>query len=238
MMAGLFAVFSATPRVLLEHFGFSPVALGLLFAGVVLLVFGASMLAPRLSAWLGLYRATLVGLGATVIGAAALLLAVLIANDWFLPFLLTEAIFVFGLGIVSPLSSAAALSPFANKAGVAAALFGFAQMAGAACGALLAAVLASDPALGLGIVLALASPLAMILHGRDGRLPEQMPQPAEELFAARNSNVIQPGASPGERPSSRLDAPSLILIAVISCVCVLASLWAALPGADPGASLF
>ena len=28
MMAGLFAVFSAVPRVLLEHFGFSPVALG------------------------------------------------------------------------------------------------------------------------------------------------------------------------------------------------------------------
>src|SRR5262245_11141813 len=45
LMAGLFAVFSAAPRVFLEHFGFSPVALGLLFAAVVVLVFGASMLA-------------------------------------------------------------------------------------------------------------------------------------------------------------------------------------------------
>jgi DHA1 family bicyclomycin/chloramphenicol resistance-like MFS transporter len=169
MMAGLFAVFSGTPRVLLEHFGFSPVALGLLFAGVVFLVFGASMLAPRLSARLGLYRATLVGLGSTVIGAIALLLAVLIAKDSFLPFLFAAAIFVVGVGIVSPLSSAAALSPFGNKAGVAAALFGFTQMAGAACGALLAAFVSSDPALGLAIVLALASPLAMILHGRGGR---------------------------------------------------------------------
>jgi len=169
MMAGLFAVFSGTPRVLLEHFGFSPVELGLLFAGVVFMVFGASMLAPRLSARLGLYRATLVGLGSTVIGAIALLLAVLIAKDSFLPFLFAAAIFVVGVGIVSPLSSAAALSPFGNKAGVAAALFGFAQMAGAACGALLAAVLSSDPALGLAMVLALASPLAMILHGRAGR---------------------------------------------------------------------
>jgi DHA1 family bicyclomycin/chloramphenicol resistance-like MFS transporter len=168
MMAALFAVFSAAPRVLLEHFGFSPVTLGLLFAGVVVLVFVASMLAPKLSAWLGLYRATLIGLASTAIGAIALLLAVLVAKNAFLPFLFTATILL-GVGIVSPLSSAAALSPFANKAGAAAALFGFAQMAGAACGALLAAVLSSDPALGLATVLALASPLAMILYGWDGR---------------------------------------------------------------------
>jgi DHA1 family bicyclomycin/chloramphenicol resistance-like MFS transporter len=170
LMAGLFAVFSAAPRVFLEHFGFSPVALGLLFAAVVVLVFGASTLAPGLSARLGFYRATLVGLGFTVIGAIALLLAVLVARNSLVPFVSGAAIFLSGVGIASPLSSAAALSPFGNKAGVAAALFGFAQMAGAACGALLAAVLSSDPALGLAIVLALASPLAMLLHGWDGRL--------------------------------------------------------------------
>ena len=85
---------------------------------------------------------------------------VLVANNAFLPFLFTTAIFLFGVGIASPLSSAAALSPFGDKAGIAAALFGFAQMAGAGCGALLAAVVSSDPALGLAIVLALASPLA------------------------------------------------------------------------------
>ena len=79
-MAGLFAIFSAAPRVLLEHFGFSPVTLGLLFASVVVLVFGASMLAPKLSASLGPYRATLIGLGCTVIGAIALLVAVLVAR--------------------------------------------------------------------------------------------------------------------------------------------------------------
>jgi DHA1 family bicyclomycin/chloramphenicol resistance-like MFS transporter len=170
LMAGLFAVFSAAPRVFLEHFGFSPVALGLLFAAVVVLVFVASMLAPGLSARLGFYRATLVGLGFTVIGAISLLLAVLVAKNSFVPFVFGAAIFLSGVGIASPLSSAAALSPFGNKAGVSAALFGFAQMAGAACGALLAAVLSSDPAFGLAIVLALASPLAMILHGWDGRL--------------------------------------------------------------------
>ena len=170
LMAGLFATFSAAPRVFLEHFGFSPVALGLLFAAVVVLVFGASTVAPGLSARLGFYRATLIGLGLTVVGAVAVIVAVLVAGNAVLPFVVGAAIFLSGLGIASPLSSAAALSPFGDKAGVAAALFGFAQMAGAACGALLAAVLSSDPALGLAIVLALTSPLAMILHGRKRRL--------------------------------------------------------------------
>jgi len=48
-------------------------------------------------------------------------------------------------------------------------LFGFSQMAGAACGASLAAVLASDPAIGLGTVLALTPLLALVLHEWKGR---------------------------------------------------------------------
>jgi len=166
LMAGLFAVFSGAPRILLEGFGLSPVTLGLLFAGVVFLVFGAGMLAPRLSSRLGLHHATLVGLALAVVGGLALLLAVWVARNSLLPFLVTASVFLFGLGIASPLSSAAALSPFGNKAGAAAALFGFSQMAGAACGTSLAAVLATDPAIGLGTVVALAPLLALILHGR------------------------------------------------------------------------
>ena len=168
-MAGLFAIFSAAPRVLLEHYGFAPVTLGLMFASVVVLVLVSSMLAPKLSAALGHYRATLIGLGFNVAGAVALVVVALVAKDSFPPFLVSAATFLFGVGIVSPLASAAALSPFADKAGITAALFGFTQMGGAACGAMLAAIVSSDPALGLAIVLVVASPLAMILHGRDGR---------------------------------------------------------------------
>jgi len=169
LIAGLFAVFSAVPRVLLEGFAFSPIALGLLFAGVVFLVFGAGMLAPRLSARFGSHDAMFIGLGLTVVGGIALFLSVVVAKNSLLPFLLSTSVFLFGVGIASPLSSATALTPFGNKAGVAAALFGFAQMAGAACGASLAAVLSNDPAVGLGIVLALTSLLALILHWRTGQ---------------------------------------------------------------------
>jgi len=169
LMVGLFAIFSSAPRVLVESLGFSPITLGLLFAGIVFVVFAAGIMAARLSARLGLYRATVVGLGMTVIGSTALLLAVLTAKDSSLPFLVATAVFLSGLGIASPLSSAAALSPFGNKAGVAAALLGFAQMAGGAFGALLAAAISSDPALGLGIVAPLASALALILYRLGGR---------------------------------------------------------------------
>ena len=169
LMVGLFAIFSSAPRVLVESLGFSPITLGLLFAGVVFVVFAAGIMAARLSARLGLYRATVVGLGMTVMGSAALLLAVLAAKDSFLPFLVATAIFLLGLGIASPLSSAAALSPFGNNAGVGAALLGFAQMAGGAFGALLATAISSDPALGLAIVASLTSALALILYRLRGR---------------------------------------------------------------------
>ena len=146
MMAGLFAVFSAAPRVFLEHFGFSPVTLGLMFAGVVVLVFGASMLAPRI---VGMARFLSRNAGRPGIYGDRRHRAS--CSPCWSPGTRScrscfgAAIFLFGVGIVSPLSSAAALSPFADKAGVAAALFGFAQMAGAACGAMLAAVVSSDP---------------------------------------------------------------------------------------------
>jgi DHA1 family bicyclomycin/chloramphenicol resistance-like MFS transporter len=169
LMAGLFAVFSGAPRVLLEGFGLSPITLGSLFASVVFLVFGAGMLAPKLSARFGPSHATLIGLGLAAAGGVALLVAVLVVRSSLPPFLVTASIFLFGVGIASPLSSAAALSPFAGKAGLAAALFGFSQMAGAACGASLAAILFSDPAIGLGTMLALTSLVALMLHGWKGR---------------------------------------------------------------------
>src|SRR4029453_12582283 len=107
LMAGLFAIFSGAPRVLLEGFGLSPITLGSLFASVVFLVFGAGMLAPRLSARFGAHHSALGGLGSAVVGGVALLLAVLVARNSLLPFLVTASIFLFGLGVASPLSSAA-----------------------------------------------------------------------------------------------------------------------------------
>lgn len=81
------------------------------------------------------------------------------------PFLAAASLFLLGFGIVSPLSSAVALSPFADRAGAPAALFGFAQMAGQHAARRLPPSF-TDPAIGLGTVLALTSLLALSLYGR------------------------------------------------------------------------
>ncbi len=72
LMAGVFAVFSGAPRVLLEGFGLSPITVGSLFASIVFLVLGAGLLAPRLSARFGSRLATLAGLALAAIGALLL----------------------------------------------------------------------------------------------------------------------------------------------------------------------
>jgi MFS transporter, DHA1 family, multidrug resistance protein len=163
IMGGLFAMFSAAPRVLIEGLHFSPIGLGWFFAGTVLFVFGAGVLATRLAPRFGLDRAVQIGLVLAVAGSIAILLAS-IFNPTFLPFLCAISIFVLGMGIVNPLGTAQALSPFGEKAGAASALLGFWQMMGAAIGVWLAATVSHEAMFALGIVLTMASLLALGLY--------------------------------------------------------------------------
>jgi DHA1 family bicyclomycin/chloramphenicol resistance-like MFS transporter len=163
IMGGLFSMFSAAPRVLIEGMHFTPIALGLFFAGTVLIVFGAGMLATRLAPRFGLDRAIRSGLLAAAAGSAAILLVALF-NSSFLPFLGAMSLFLLGMGIVNPLGTAQALSPFGEKAGAASALLGFWQMMGAAIGVWLAATLTRDAMTALGIVLTVASLAALLLY--------------------------------------------------------------------------
>jgi DHA1 family bicyclomycin/chloramphenicol resistance-like MFS transporter len=160
IMGGLFAMFSAAPRVLIEGLHFSPIGLGWFFAGTVLFVFGAGMLATRLAPRFGLDRAVQIGLVLAAAGSIAILLAS-IFNATFLPFLCAISVFVLGMGIVNPLGTAQALSPFGEKAGAASALLGFWQMMGAAIGVWLAATVSHEAMFALGIVLTMASLLAL-----------------------------------------------------------------------------
>ena len=48
---------------------------------------------------------------------------------------------------------------------------------------------------------------------------------------------VHPVVWPDEQPSSRIDAPSLVLIVIVSCLCLLTSLWAVLSGTDLGANV-
>lgn len=163
IMGALFAMFSAAPRVLIEGLGFTPLQLGLFFAGTVLVVFSAGILATRLVPRLGLDRSIQLGLALAALGGAIVLLVALF-DGRFLPFLLGTCIFLLGMGMVNPLGSAQSLSPFGDRAGAASALLGFWQMMAAAISVFVAAIIANDAMTGLGLVLTLASVVATLLY--------------------------------------------------------------------------
>ena len=96
-------------------------------------------------------------------GSIAILLVSMISPTFF-PFLGGMCVFLLGMGIVNPLGTAQALSPFGEKAGAASALLGFWQMMGAAIGVWLAATIAHQAMFALGIVLTGASMLALLLY--------------------------------------------------------------------------
>jgi MFS transporter, DHA1 family, multidrug resistance protein len=168
IMGGMFSTFSAAPRILIEGLHLTPIGLGWFFAGTVLVVLGAGMLATRLAPRFGLDRAVKFGLALAATGSIAILL-VSIFNPTFLPFLCAMSIFLLGMGIVNPLSTAQTLSPFGEKAGAASALLGFWQMMGAAIGVWLAATISEEAMFALGIVLTMASLVALGLYAMRAR---------------------------------------------------------------------
>jgi DHA1 family bicyclomycin/chloramphenicol resistance-like MFS transporter len=165
IMGGLFSIFSSAPRILIEAMHFTPIQLGLFFAGTVLIVFAAGMLATKLAPRYGLDRSIRGGLFATATGAIAMLLVSLYSPS-FLPFLAAMSVFLLGMGIVNPLGTAQALSPFGAKAGAASALVGFWQMMTAAIGVWLAATISHDALFALGVVLTVFSIVAVGLYTR------------------------------------------------------------------------
>ena len=163
IMGGLFAMFSAAPRILIEGLHFTPIQLGLFFAGTVMIVFAAGMLATKLAPRFGLDRSIQGGLLAAATGSVAILLVSLFSAS-FLPFLASMCVFLLGMGIVNPLGTAQALSPFGERAGAASALVGFWQMMSAAIAVWLAATVSHEAMFALGIVLTVASLAAAALY--------------------------------------------------------------------------
>jgi DHA1 family bicyclomycin/chloramphenicol resistance-like MFS transporter len=161
IMGGLFSMFSAAPRILIEAMHLTPIQLGLFFAGTVLIVFAAGMLATRLAPRYGLDRSIRGGLIAASVGGIAMLLVALYSAT-LLSYLAALSVFLLGMGIVNPLGTAQALSPFGEKAGAASALVGFWQMMMAAIGVWLAATISHEALFALGVVLT-GFPLAAVV---------------------------------------------------------------------------
>jgi DHA1 family bicyclomycin/chloramphenicol resistance-like MFS transporter len=163
IMGGLFSMFSAAPRILIEAMHLTPIQLGLFFAGTVLIVFAAGMLATKLAPRYGLDRSIRGGLLVAVTGSIAMLLVALYSPT-LLSYLGALSVFLLGMGIVNPLGTAQALSPFGDKAGAASALVGFWQMMTAAIGVWLAATISHEALFALGVVLTVFSLVAVGLY--------------------------------------------------------------------------
>jgi len=163
IMGGLFSMFSAAPRILIEAMHLTPIQLGLFFAGTVLIVFAAGMLATRLAPRYGLDRSIRGGLLTAAAGGIAMLLVALYSPT-LLSYLGALSVFLLGMGIVNPLGTAQALSPFGDKAGAASALVGFWQMMTAAIGVWLAATISHEALFALGVVLTVFSLAAVLLY--------------------------------------------------------------------------
>lgn len=161
----MFSMFSAAPRLFIEALHFTPIQLGLFFVGTVFIVSAGGMLATRLARRYGLDGPIRAGLCATAASNLAILL-ISIISPTFLPFLGAMCVLLLGVGVVIPLATARALSPFGEKAGAASALLGFLQMMIAAIGVWLAATVSHEAMLALGVVMSAFSLLALGLYAR------------------------------------------------------------------------
>ncbi|BBK29579.1 DHA1 family bicyclomycin/chloramphenicol resistance-like MFS transporter [Stella humosa] len=129
---GLFAFISGSAHVLIEVVGLSPDRYGFCFAAFVVGYATGTTLAGRLTQRLGIDR--MIALGAGIACAGGLAMAALAWGrvETVAAIVGPSVVYMVGVGMVFPNAQAGAMGPFPTKAGAAAALVGFLQMATAA----------------------------------------------------------------------------------------------------------
>jgi DHA1 family bicyclomycin/chloramphenicol resistance-like MFS transporter len=128
VFAALFSYISNSPFVFIDTFGLSTESYGYLFGSTALAFMAGSLVNGRLVRRLSPYRA--LELGFALICSGGLLLVTLAALRLFGPLgvILPMTIFVFGMGMVFPNATAAAMEPLPQMAGTASSLIGSSQM--------------------------------------------------------------------------------------------------------------
>lgn len=169
-LGALFAFFAGAPGLFIAAYGQSPTEFGLTSSATVFAVFAGGWSAPKLMRRFGAGNAIRFGFLVLSLGGALLWAQTATLPGLWLAILATM-VFLYGIGIVNPLTVAAALQPFPQRAGAAAALIGALQMAGATVGAALVNLL---PLAGTEPMP--AAMLVMALLGLVAALPR--PQPA------------------------------------------------------------
>lgn len=158
------AFFAGSPVLFISSLGVSPIEYGfyppLAVSGFIIGVIAVRRLVDRVRA------DTVILIGMTIMVLAALTMWALPASGMIHKHIYNGSmiLFVTGLGIFMPAAIAAALTPFGHVAGTAASLLGFLQMAGGAVGTVLVSLtIASIPATGFPLIMAVSCGAALLL---------------------------------------------------------------------------
>ena len=133
---GLFAWISGAPIVMQgASYGLSPFVFGVTFAVAAAGYILGTFIAARIMMRLGLDR--VIGIGTVALACGGLSIAAVVALGlahvlWFVG---AMTIYLFGLGLALPATTAGALTPFPDRAGTASSVMGFTQQSGAAISA-------------------------------------------------------------------------------------------------------
>ena len=165
---GLFIFISGSSFVLQGVYGLGEVAFGLSFGSVVIGYISGSFTAQRVVTRFGLDRT--IGLGVTLlaVGGLTMLGLVLYGTGSPLEIIVPMAFYTAGVGFTMPQAMAAAMAPFADRAGAASSLLGLIQMATAALFGAVIGHLVGASALPLPAMIAAFGVAAFVLFHASG----------------------------------------------------------------------
>lgn len=169
--AGLFAYISGSSFVLQGVYGLSPLEFGLFYGMISLGFIAGTLTGAKIVTRHGFNRSLGVGAAALAGGGLLLIAAVGLAPSRIAVLALPMMIFLAGVGLVLPLSMAAALHPFPERAGAASSFMGSVQqVVGAAVGVIIGHALgASAWPMVIGIAVSGCTTLLLWLATRDVR---------------------------------------------------------------------
>ena len=164
MLSGFIIFLSLSAPVLIEGFGVRGDIYGFLFAAVSLSFLAGTFISGRLVARLKLDQ--MVGLGIAIGSAGGLTMAGLAIFGVNFPaaVIIPMAIFVFGLALVIPHATAAALTPLSDTAGTASSVSGFLQSMTSAGISFTLTLFTHDDAVIMGIAISAVALLALLIY--------------------------------------------------------------------------
>ena len=164
MLSGFIIFLSLSASVLIEGFGVRGDIYGFLFAAVSLSFLAGTFISGKLVARLKLDQ--MVGLGIAIGSAGGLTMAGLAIFGVNFPaaVIIPMAIFVFGLALVIPLATAAALTPLSNMAGTASSVSGFLQSMTSAGISFALTLFTHDDAVIMGIAISTVALFALLIY--------------------------------------------------------------------------